>query len=235
MMSKLCWSLLSLALVGVPAASADDKKDDKKRDRPNIQSLLQFGRGGSQLLSEKEMEGLKLSAEQKEKVAKIVKDYEKEQSSAMELGLKLAQDLQGGGAPDVAKILESVTKMREAMTGRNKTRSAAEDKIRAVLNDEQKKQFDDIAKNRPARPGIGNLPNIPGLGGMRTTRGAFTPGQVLPGTLKDRLELTDEQKKKVEELEKKVKDELNKILTDDQKKKLEQGGRPGIRPRRNDQ
>jgi len=55
------------------------------------------------------------------------------------------------------------------------------------------------------------------------------PGQVLPGFLQERLKLTGEQKKQIEELQKEVDARLAKILTDEQKKMLQEmpkGGRP---------
>ena len=48
--------------------------------------------------------------------------------------------------------------------------------------------------------------------------GRGQPGQVLPAQLQTALKLTDEQKKKVEELQKDVDTKLAAILTDEQKK-----------------
>jgi Spy/CpxP family protein refolding chaperone len=61
------------------------------------------------------------------------------------------------------------------------------------------------------------------------------PGQVLPGIVQDRLNLTDEQKKQLDELQKDVDARLAKILTPEQKQSLQQmqrafpgpGGFPG--------
>ncbi len=62
--------------------------------------------------------------------------------------------------------------------------------------------------------------------------GAARPGQILPGPLAERLNLTDEQKKQLEKLQKEVDERLAKILTDEQKKRLPQGmppfGPPGV-------
>jgi Spy/CpxP family protein refolding chaperone len=235
-MNRFAWGLLSLALLVVAGAYADEKKDEKAQqpprrpgaggDRPNVSSLLQFPRtGGGPLLSEKEMEELKLDAKQKEKVSQIVKDYEAKAKDSQDAIRKVFEDLRGGGG-DREKIQEAIQKLRD---GGTKTREEFEGKLTSVLNDDQKKKFDELKKARPQRgPGGGGFPFQPG-GGFPGRGGAFTPGQILPPGSKDRLELNDDQKKKIEELEKKVKDELNKILTDDQKKKLEQpGGRPGF-------
>ncbi len=230
-MNKLLWGSLSFALIFVVGVRAEDKKtkatddkqdekkDDKKPDQPRRpgggQGGFQFG-GGTPvpLLSEKEMGELKLSDKQKDQVSKVIKDFDAKQK---EMAKEMQDLLGGGGRPD----REKMTKMRE---DRTKAREDAEGKLKSALDDDQKKKFDDLKKARPQRGGFGGAGG--GFGGGRG--GAFTPGQILPPGSKDRLELTDEQKKKVDDLEKKVKDALDKILTDDQKKKLEQGGgRPG--------
>jgi len=73
-------------------------------------------------------------------------------------------------------------------------------------------------------------------GGMRGGRGRFggppQPGQILPAFLQGRLELTDEQKKQVDALQKEVDAKLATLLTDEQKKELKEpsedgGGRRG--------
>ncbi len=75
-------------------------------------------------------------------------------------------------------------------------------------------------------------------GGGRGFGGGFAPikpGTVLPANLITELKLTDEQKKKLEELQKDVDKQLEKLLSDDQKKSLKEirergpggGGFPG--------
>jgi outer membrane protein assembly factor BamB len=58
----------------------------------------------------------------------------------------------------------------------------------------------------------------PGPGGFRPP----SPTQILPSFLQGMLNLTDEQKKQMEELQKEVDDKLGTILTDEQKKQLRQ-------------
>jgi outer membrane protein assembly factor BamB len=77
-----------------------------------------------------------------------------------------------------------------------------------------------------------------GFGGPgRAGRGRFgmggppQPGQILPGFLQARLELTDEQRKKVDGLQKEVDDKLATLLTDEQKKELKEPGEDGGRRR----
>jgi hypothetical protein len=67
-----------------------------------------------------------------------------------------------------------------------------------------------------------------------------TPGQVLPPFLQERLKLTAEQKKQLDELQKEVETKLGKILTEEQNKQLKDmrrmfgrggpGGPPGRGP-----
>ena len=78
------------------------------------------------------------------------------------------------------------------------------------------------------------LAQRPGGGGRRPggTGGRGSSGGFLPGRVQDQLKLTDEQKKKVEALQKESTDKLNAILTDAQKKTLADmrsgaGRRPG--------
>jgi hypothetical protein len=54
----------------------------------------------------------------------------------------------------------------------------------------------------------------------------FQPGQVLPPFVRDDLKLTKEQEKQIAELEKEVKERLDKILTDEQKKIIENARPP---------
>src|SRR6266498_1243311 len=62
-----------------------------------------------------------------------------------------------------------------------------------------------------------------GPGGPPGGPGGFPqPGQVLPGFLQERLNLTAEQKKQLDELQKEVDAKLAKILTTEQKKTLQE-------------
>jgi hypothetical protein len=95
--------------------------------------------------------------------------------------------------------------------------------------------------------GPGGPPGGPGGPPGRIGSGAFgppAPGQLLPPFLQDRLKLTAEQKKQLEELQKEVDSKLDKILTEEQRKQLKEmrrgfgprgpggppGGGPGGRP-----
>jgi hypothetical protein len=75
----------------------------------------------------------------------------------------------------------------------------------------------------------------PGRGGPGGFGGPPQPGQILPPPVQDMLNVTAEQKKQLDELQKDVDDKLAKILTDEQKQQLRQmqdGFGPGGRGRR---
>jgi hypothetical protein len=78
-------------------------------------------------------------------------------------------------------------------------------------------------------PPDGDGPGGPGGRGGRGPGGPPRPGLILPPFAQDRLELTDEQKKQVESLQKEVDAKLDKILTVEQKKQLKEM-RPGPGP-----
>jgi Spy/CpxP family protein refolding chaperone len=148
--------------------------------------------------------------------------------------------------PEQKKQIEDLqkdvdTKIREARS-----------RLDTILTAEQKKTLQEArdrgGRPRPpegaaeGRPAPETRPSSPeaapaGPGGRRPgfAGGTPRPGQLLPGFLQERLKLTDEQKKQVEELQKDVDTRLDKILTEDQKKELKEmreragrfGGRPG--------
>ena len=68
-------------------------------------------------------------------------------------------------------------------------------------------------------------------GGMGRFGGPPEPGQILPPFLRNRLELTEDQKKNVNALQKEVDGKLAKLLTDEQKKDLKEPGEEGGRRR----
>jgi EF hand len=67
-------------------------------------------------------------------------------------------------------------------------------------------------------PGFGPPGGGPGGRGM----GRPQPGEILPRFLRDRLELSAQQEKQIQELQKEVDAKLGKILTDDQKQQLKE-------------
>jgi hypothetical protein len=85
-----------------------------------------------------------------------------------------------------------------------------------------KKLADEETANRGRRGGFGP-PGGPGGPGGPPPR----PGQILPPFLRDMLELTPEQMKQVDELQKEVDSKLAKILTEEQRKRLQEMRPPG--------
>lgn len=71
-------------------------------------------------------------------------------------------------------------------------------------------------------PGGGGGPGGPGGGPPK-----FELGKVLPPHIRQQLELTKDQEQELAELEKLVKEKLEKLLTAEQKKKIESAGPPG--------
>jgi outer membrane protein assembly factor BamB len=84
-------------------------------------------------------------------------------------------------------------------------------KVDKILTDEQKKQLKEMREGG-------------GRGGRASGRfgGLPQPGQILPSSLQERLNLTAEQKKQQEDLQKDVDGKLEKFLTDEQKKQLKE-------------
>jgi Spy/CpxP family protein refolding chaperone len=213
-MKKLFTYALTFSLLAFASSSSAQDGQRPGRGQDRRQGTFQGGRTAA-LLSEKDIEELKLDSKQKDKVSAIVKDLAAKQKEILEKGRA------------------DRTKLQEAIAERRKATEEATTRIKAVLNDDQKKKFDDLQKNR--RGGRGAFGGGQGpFGGGRAFGTRFVPGQVLPPAMAQRLELTDDQKAKISALEKKTKDELNSILTDDQKKKLEAGPQGGGRGDRGD-
>jgi hypothetical protein len=94
-----------------------------------------------------------------------------------------------------------------------------------VTADELKAYYaKESASNQSREPG-----GTGGRGGGRGGRGGFGPpqaGQVVPGFLRGRLNLSAEQQRQLDALQKEVDAKLGRILTSDQKQLLKQGGPP---------
>lgn len=62
--------------------------------------------------------------------------------------------------------------------------------------------------------------------GEKKGGGKFGLGTVIPPHLRPDLNLTEDQARKIADLERRVREELSKILTDEQKRKIEEAGPP---------
>jgi Spy/CpxP family protein refolding chaperone len=166
------------------------------------------------LLPPDAVEKLKLTDEQKKKYEKLSTEYMDKQKAAAD---KFNEAVQSG---DAQKIRDALLNGRNDMV---KMRDDYLSKVEALLTDEQKKTFQEIKKAPVIRPFPNPRPFGPGQPPV---------GDVLSKPAQDRLQLTDEQKKKVEALQKEMEKKLGEILTDDQKKVLEEIKKepPFIRP-----
>jgi Spy/CpxP family protein refolding chaperone len=152
---------------------------------------------------------LKLTDAQKEKLDDINKELQKDIRDLNPAG---GGGRGGFGGFDPATIQKRQELQKEAMTSAKK-----------VLTDEQK---DVLAKDVLGAAFELQFQNPFGGGGGRGGQ----PGKILSTGAQDQLKLTDEQKKKVEELQKTIDEQLNKILTEEQQKQLkdmQQGGGGG--------
>jgi outer membrane protein assembly factor BamB len=177
-----------------------------------------------QILSPFLQERLNLTDEQKKrmeelqkevdgKVDKILTDEQKKQ-------LKEMREAPGGfrGFPQPGRIFSSFLQEQLNLTAEQKKQvtelqKGVDGKLDKILADAQRKQLKAMREN------FGR-----GLGGFL---GFLQPNQVLSPFLQERLNLTAEQKKQLQELQKEVDGQVDKILTDAQKKQLKET-RPGF-------
>lgn len=203
-----------LALVAVLFAGGQ-AEGQVRRQNQQIQIIPGRGADGP-LVSKEAQEKLNLTAEQKEKIEKIEKEFADKNKDSQEKIREAAQKArQDQDRTALQKVMETVQKQRGEF----------EDKVKAVLNDEQKKKFEE-AKATGRRPGV------------------IQPGQVRPigragdqslqsRDVQEKLNLTAEQKTKLEQLQKELEAKSLQVLTEQQKKQFEelkkQPARPSIR------
>ena len=182
--------------------------------RPQVRAQPARGGDAPPLLAADALEKLKLTSEQKEKYTKIEADYNEKTRAAQD-----AYRAAIGGVRDREKAKEAQEKMQTA------TKKAREDqlaKVEPILSPEQKTVFTQVRQQQQP---------LPGAGGRLAQIGGAGIGQVLPPAVQTRLQLTDEQKKEIEKIQKEAEAKIMKVLNDDQKKQLEQlKKRPAVRP-----
>ncbi|MSQ93126.1 MAG: hypothetical protein EXR98_01070 [Gemmataceae bacterium] len=158
------------------------------------------------LLTAEAVEKLKFTNEQKDKYAKVETDYKEKNKAVQD---KFRADIQG--VRDREKYKDAIEKQQ---TYSKKAREDSLAKVEPILTADQKTVFAQVKQDQPQpRPGIGGVRPVQIGGGI---------GQVLPAGVQQRLQLTDEQKKQIEAIQKEVEAKVLKVLTDDQKKQLEQ-------------
>jgi outer membrane protein assembly factor BamB/Spy/CpxP family protein refolding chaperone len=204
-----------------------------------------FGRGGfggfggfpqpGQVLSPAVQESLELSDKQKKqlkdlqkevdgKLAKVLTDKQKKQLKDMRGGFGRGGFGRGGRGrfgrpPQPGQIIPSFLQERMELSAKQKKdveklQKEVDGKLAKVLTDKQKKLLKETGQGRRGG-GFGRF----GRGGFG---GPPQPGKILSPFLRQRLELTDKQKKEVDKLQKEVDGRLAKILTEKQQKQLKE-------------
>ncbi len=156
--------LLGLAaIVVVSGVQAQDKKDDKKTDRPAGGFGGGFGRLGATagpLVSDNLQEKLSLTAEQKDKIGKLQKEFDEKSKETTD---KVRQEIQDAIQN---QNFQGLAGLNQKMQEVQKIRTDYEGKVKALLTDDQKKTFETALKDRPTG-GIGGFGGAGGFGGFR--------------------------------------------------------------------
>ncbi|MSQ93499.1 MAG: hypothetical protein EXR98_02960 [Gemmataceae bacterium] len=179
--------------------------------------------GGSELLAPKGVEKLMLTKEQKADYDKLNQAYNTKYKELTTSNKPILSD------PDPTKSNETpdarFKAFKEAIEASNKLRPDYLAKFEKLLTDDQKKTLDEVRRELP----VGNF--APNLGGPPNFYFGQRSGQFLPADLQRQLKLSEEQVKKIDELQKDLESKMLNLLTDDQKKAFEtlrkQGG-PGV-------
>jgi Spy/CpxP family protein refolding chaperone len=227
---------LGLAVViAAQTSAADDQPQRKGKGKGGFGDRAGFG-----LLPPGAADKLKLTDEQKEKVAKIEKEYQAKQKDKFgDMREEMKKAFENKDKEAMRKAFDKMRDNREAV---QKLREEYQGKVESVLTDDQKKTFADIKKERPGfgrfggdgkRPapgGEGKRPEGQGKRPEGSREGAQRGNSSLPAGL-DQLKLTDEQKEKISKLQKDLEGKIMDVLTDEQKKKLEEMKKERRRPR----
>lgn len=179
-----------------------------------VRPVLQPRQAETPLLTSEAVEKLKFTGDQKDKFAKIEAEYKDKYKAVQD---KFRADIQG--LRDREKYKEAQEKQQ---ADSKKAREDGLAKVESLLTADQKTVFAQVKElQQQPRPGVRPLP-IGGVGG-----GGI--GQVLPPAVQQRLQLTEDQKKEIEKLQKEVEEKVIKLLNDQQKKQLEEM-KKGVRP-----
>jgi Spy/CpxP family protein refolding chaperone len=165
-------------------------------------------------------------------VAKLQKEFQEQHKDA--LG-KLAADFskvrdamrKAREDNDRDAIRQAMQDMRAQFQSFQKLRDEFDTKLSAVLTDEQKKQYDELKRERSQRGRFpGRRPNA--RPDLRQTEGRPGGGGLLPREIQQ--DLSAEQKDKLAKIQKEAEDKALSLLTDAQKKRYEEL-KKGRRPR----
>lgn len=167
------------------------------------------------LLTDDAVAKLKLTDDQKAKYAKIDGEYKEKQAAGQ---AKFQADIQGVRDREKFKVAQAALQ-----EGSKKNRDDHLAKIETILTKDQKTVFAEAKTQQPQpRPNPGVIRPIQ-IGGPGI-------GQILPIGLQRRLNLTEEQQKQIDAIQKEVEAKVMKVLTEEQKKQLEQIKKGGVRP-----
>lgn len=212
MMNQLrCLALGSGLMVVLLLSGVDSTAgQDRTQKRPN--RVVGQGATGP-LVSAGLQEQLALSKEQKETIEKFEKEFA-EKSKDTEAKMKEAREKarQDKNREALQKVIEVAQKVR----------GEYEDKVKAVLNDEQKKKFD---AGKQAGRQLGRRP------GVRPDGRGDAKLDLASKEVQEKLVLTAEQKEKLETLQKEYEAKSVETLTKEQKEKFEELKKQATPPR----
>lgn len=203
MMSQLRYLTLGTGLMVVLLLSGIDSAEGQDRTRKRPTQAVGQGATGP-LVPAGLQEKLALSKDQQEKIETLEKEFA-EKSKDTEAKMKEAREKarQDRNREALQKVIEVAQKVR----------GEYEDKVKAVLNDEQKKKFDE-GKQAGRQPG--RRPGVRPAG-----RGDAKP-DLASKEVQEKLMLTAEQKEKLETLRKEYEAKSVEALTKEQKEKFEE-------------
>jgi Spy/CpxP family protein refolding chaperone len=184
---------------------------------------------------------LQLSADQKKLLADFQKSTDETIAKVLtpEQKKQLADPMSLGVPPFLppGEVLPVAVRNALKLTDEQKNQvdelqKTAQGKLDSLLTEGQKKQLADM------RPGFGPGGQFnfgpgfgpPGFGGRRGGGPLGPPpiGKVVPPFVPDALQLSAEQRTKLDELQKSVDDQIAKVLTEDQRKQLQEPLDPGV-------
>lgn len=139
----LVFGLVALALVASSASAADKPAKGKlKTIADQLTSLLPDGvEAKLQLTDDQKKQIAKIEEEYREKSKEAVGKLRDEFSSKQESLKKARED------KDKAALRDALVSLRDPLTEYRKVRGEYRDKVKAVLNDEQKKTFDEVVSS----------------------------------------------------------------------------------------
>jgi Spy/CpxP family protein refolding chaperone len=221
--------LFGLALAAALLAFSDSRADDDKKGqaiqkaanflqrRGEAQQAQPFGRAraGGPLIPAEAKDKLNLTADQKEKVAKLEKEFEEKNKEATD---KTREAIQKAFQDRDAATRQKVRDLREAP---EKLRTEYESKLTALLTDEQKKKFEEARQTARGRGGLGQ--NVRPFG-------RFQEQSLQSREVQEKLNLNDDQKAKLEQLQKEFEAKQLEVLNEEQKKQFEELKKQPARP-----